>query len=60
MESKPIYLSKTFWTNLILGVAAVAAPAELQAQITPEVLASVFVVVNVILRLLTKEEVTLY
>ena len=47
---KPWYLSKMFWTNLIMGVVLVVFPS-LKETITEEVLVSVFATVNIILRL---------
>lgn len=59
MESKPIYLSKTFWTNIILGVAVVIWP-QLGQYITTEVIAAIFVVANIALRLISKDTVQLW
>lgn len=60
-EKKPWYLSKIFWTNLIMGVVAVVAffIPEIKEQINAEVLAMVFSFVNVVLRLFfTKAQIT--
>jgi len=58
MESKAFYLSKTFWTNLIMGVVAVAIP-QVKEVLTPEVISSIFVVVNIILRFVSSKQITL-
>ena len=54
MEFKKWYLSKTLWTNLLMGVVFVARP-DLGEQIGGEQgLALLFTVANVILRVVTK------
>lgn len=56
--NKAFYLSKTFWTNVIMGVIVFAFPA-VSKVISHENLATIFVVVNVILRSVTKDKLTL-
>ena len=55
MESKPFYLSKTIWTNFILGVVVIAVP-KLADVFTVDSLAIMFTVVNVFLRAITKSK----
>ncbi len=58
---KPIYLSKTFWTNVILVVALPFLPESIKSLVSsPEALGSIFAIVNVVLRLVSKDKVTLY
>lgn len=52
---KPFYLSKTLWTNLIMGVLAIAIPW-VQENITPDMLTYAFAGVNMLLRLITKDK----
>lgn len=54
---KPFWQSKTFWANLIMGAAAFVP--SIQNFVTPDVTAAVFVLVNVILRFVSKDKVTL-
>ena len=59
MEPKKWYVSKTVWVNLIGLVGAVlVATGTLAADIGPETVAIILVVVNTILRFVTKEEIT--
>ena len=60
-NKKPVYLSKTFWTNVILVVALPFLPESLKSLVSsPEALASIFAIINVALRLISKDKVTLY
>jgi len=54
MEAIKWYLSKTLWTNFIMTVLVFAVPQIRVYVENPEVLASAFMIVNFILRLLTK------
>lgn len=58
MESKKPWQSKTIWINLILALAAMLAP-QVQSYIVahPEMVAIVFSVVNMILRLVTQGKI---
>ena len=59
MEPKKWYVSKTVWVNLIGLVGAVlVATGALATDIGPETVAIILVVVNTILRFVTKEEIT--
>ena len=55
-NSKIWYKSKTIWTNLILGVGAIFIP-NIEEVFTPDVIASIFVVFNVLLRAMTSKEI---
>ena len=59
MESKPCYLSKTLWTNVIMFAATALNTAFPTVEIGPEFTAGVFVVVNTILRAVTKGAITI-
>lgn len=52
---KKWYFSKTLWSNLILGVIAVAVP-KVGEVLNAESMAMLFGVVNLILRATTKHE----
>lgn len=56
-DSKPFWKSKTFWANLIMGGVAFIPPV--QKHLTPEVAASAITIANVVLRLISKDKVTL-
>ncbi len=57
---KPFYLSKTFWTNVLMFVVVYFLPESIKPMIqNPETLASIFAVVNIILRFVTKDKVTI-
>jgi len=53
--SKPFWLSKTLWTNVIMGVLAVAIPW-VKENITPDILAYIFAGANMLLRLISKDK----
>lgn len=57
MEQKKWWQSKTLWINFILSL--VAFNPDWSAKITPELLAQVLVVVNMILRFATKDKLYL-
>jgi len=58
MESKSIWVSKTFWTNL-LALAAMIAQGVSGKEVMPmEAQASILGVINIILRFITKTSVT--
>ncbi len=54
---KKIYLSKTFWTNVV-ALLAMVLQSFTGFVIDPETQVSILAVVNVVLRLATKEPVT--
>jgi len=58
MDSKPFWQSKTFWVNIMAAVGMVV-----QSQTTyvldPEMQAGIIVAINIILRFITKEGVSL-
>lgn len=60
MESKPAYLSKTVWTNLILMVILPFLPESAKSFVTPENVSYLFVAVNFLLRIISKDKVTLW
>lgn len=55
--SKPFWLSKTFWTNLVMLVGT-QIPA-LADKLTPDMIAGIFGGMNILLRLISKDKVTL-
>lgn len=57
-QGKAWYLSKTLWTNLIMGVVVIAVP-KVSEVLTEDVLASIFMVVNIVLRTVTKDKLQL-
>lgn len=54
---KPFYQSKTLWINLIMAVAAFFP--QVQAHLNGEQMAAGITAVNAILRMTTKEQITL-
>jgi len=60
METKPVYLSKTLWVNLILAGTAFFGPAAEYLRSHPDVLTMLFTGVNIVLRFLTKGKVVLW
>lgn len=58
MDSKSIFLSKTFWVNLI-AIVAMVAQGMLGKEVIPlELQGTILGAVNVVLRLVTKQSVT--
>ena len=55
---KKWYCSRTIWANALMLAGALIANISGQDILTPEVQASILAVVNVILRVVTKEEIT--
>ena len=55
---KKWYASKTLWTNALMLVGVVLLNSTGKDLLTPEVQAAIMVVVNAILRVVTKEEIT--
>lgn len=58
VQSKKWYLSKTLWTNFILGVLVVADPG-LKDKLSPDNIAIMFSIVNMLLRLISKDKLEL-
>ena len=56
-ETKHIWQSKTFWTNIILGIASFI-PA-IKDNLDDSTLGTVFAVANIVLRFITKTQVTI-
>ncbi|MBS3886797.1 MAG: hypothetical protein KGZ41_05165 [Dethiobacter sp.] len=54
MEGKKWYLSRTIWVNLI-ALAALLLKTEAGIALTSEETAGILVVINLILRMITKE-----
>lgn len=57
MTQKPFYLSKTLWANALIYAAA-HIPA-LKPYVTVESVASVVAAVNLVLRVVTQDKLTL-
>ena len=59
MDSKPWYLSKTLWVNVLMFILAIAqSDLFLSFNIDPAIIAAVLTGVNFILRLITTTAVT--
>ena len=57
---KPALKSKTLWVNFIMALTAIVfPPANAYMVAHPEVVASVFAGVNIVLRIITKDKLTL-
>ena len=54
---KDWYKSRTLWTNLI-GIANIIIRAELGLTLTPEAELAILAGINIVLRIITKEEIT--
>lgn len=57
-QGKAWYLSKTIWTNLVMGVLVFAVPG-MKEVVNEDVLAALFIVINIILRSVTKDKLQL-
>lgn len=55
-NGKPWYLSKTIWVNSVLGLAMAVYP-DLKQYMDENVIIAIFVVANLILRVVTKDTV---
>lgn len=61
MESKKPYLSKTLWTNALIAIFAIVWPGASEwVQENPSMVISGFAVINMILRLVTKDKLELW
>ena len=59
-DTKKPWQSKTLWTNIIIAIVAIASPPAHQwISAHPEAFAAAFGVINVILRMLTKDAIQL-
>ena len=58
MESKAWYTSKTLWVNLIAVIAIAAQGISGHEVINAELQASILAAINMILRFVTKSQVT--
>ena len=58
MESKSVWLSKMFWVNIIALAAMITQGITGTEFISLEVQGSILAVVNIILRLVTRQPVT--
>lgn len=58
MNTKPFYLSKTFWSNIVLGGIIMIFPS-VGEKLTPETVAIVFGIVNIILRVVSKDQISI-
>lgn len=57
---KKPWLSKTLWVNLILGITAMIAPGASELiKAHPEAVMTVFSIINMGLRLMTKDAISL-
>ena len=59
MEAKPFWQSKTLWVNVIAFGAGALSSAVGWLTVSPEETAATFVVLNLIMRAVTKGAVTL-
>lgn len=60
-EGKKLWLSKTLWTNVLVAAAAMFAPGVSNwISANPETMVMIWAGVNALLRLVTKEKLSLY
>jgi hypothetical protein len=63
VDAKSIFASKTFWANILAFIAAVATAFGFNLGLTPDVqgtlVAGIMAIVNIVLRLVTNQPVTL-
>ena len=55
---KKWYASKTIWTNAVMLIGVIILNTTGKNLLTPEVQVSIVTVINVILRVVTNEEIT--
>ena len=60
METKPSYLSKTNWWSLIVALAAFFPDATVFIAANPDLSMWLFAAVSFVLRMVSKDKVTLY
>lgn len=58
METKALLQSKTFWANVIMGIAGIFGPKYSQ-HVNAETITAGFAVANIALRFISKGKVTL-
>jgi len=58
-SSKPLYLSRTLWINLIMAVAAFIPGVGVWIAAHPDLFAGAFSVINIVLRLITKDKLSI-
>jgi len=59
LKKSPL-LSKTLWTNLILGITAMFVPVVNEYVLSnPEAVVLIFSLINMVLRLVTKSKISL-
>lgn len=60
MDPKKPWLSKTLWVNAVVAVSAIAVPdVSVYISAHPEVVAIAFSVINIVLRLVTKSQISI-
>jgi hypothetical protein len=59
METKPAYLSKTVWMNLIIAASAFFPPVQEWVVSHPDMVMIGWSVVNILLRFVSGKEVTI-
>ena len=59
MEPKPWYLSKTVWFNLLTGLWFFIGPKIGIPELSPDLFSGIVFAGNIVLRLITKTEVTI-
>ena len=57
METKNALLSKTLWVNLLLLAGTTLGVKELAPDLSGEIVVAVFAIINIVLRILTKEPI---
>ena len=56
---KPFWQSKTLWINLIMALAAFIPGAAEWISGHPEIMSIAFVAINIVLRLVSKDQITI-
>lgn len=57
MDNKSVLQSKTIWVNLIMAVAAFFPSVQTYISAHPELIPTAFAVLNILIRLVTKQGV---
>jgi hypothetical protein len=58
INMKKWYASKTLWSNAVMLAGVIVLNTTGKDLLTPEVQAAIITIVNVVLRVVTKEEIT--
>lgn len=58
METKPALKSKTLWANLLMAALYLFAPG-IAEKVTPDIMVGIFTVVNILLRFVSKDKISL-